>query len=108
MGLYKYDYKTFIDDVRDAVNLPEGVTDVNKILRETDTVSVILNPKHRLVRPVQKRLLALGYTEIVKITGVAKGDFTAAVEHFQRDNACEVTGELTARFDTWRALLTRR
>jgi len=57
------------------------------------------------VKPVQKRLAALGYTQVGEADGIAGTKFTAAVQAFQRDSRCWVDGEITARNKTWRLLL---
>ena len=69
------------------------------------TLSAILNRQHSTVYYIQRRLKALGYTEVGAIDGVAGGKFTAAVKHFQKDNGCVDDGEITAREKTWKKLL---
>jgi peptidoglycan hydrolase-like protein with peptidoglycan-binding domain len=74
-------------------------------LSKTVTLSARNNKKHAAVKPVQKRLAALGYTEVGTADGVTGPKFDAAVKHFQRDNGCEVDGIITARNKTWKKLL---
>jgi peptidoglycan hydrolase-like protein with peptidoglycan-binding domain len=58
-----------------------------------------------VVKAIQKRLFALGYTEIGTADGVAGPKFTSAVAHFQQDNGCYVDGVITAKNKTWKKLL---
>jgi peptidoglycan hydrolase-like protein with peptidoglycan-binding domain len=54
---------------------------------------------------VQKRLIALGYTEVGEADGIAGAKFTSALAHFQQDNGCWVDGVITAKNKTWKKLL---
>ena len=74
-------------------------------IRNTVTISRYKNRTHPVVEYVQKRLHALGYTEVGEADGIAGTKFTAAVKHFQRDNGCVADGEITAKNKTWRKLL---
>lgn len=74
-------------------------------LSKTVTLSRYKNRTHKAVLAVQKRLLALGYTEVGKADGIAGVQFTSAVAHFQQDNGCWVDGEITAKKKTWQKLL---
>ncbi|MBR2937740.1 MAG: peptidoglycan-binding protein [Oscillospiraceae bacterium] len=74
-------------------------------LSKTVTLSAYKNYTHAAVEPVQKRLYALGYTQVGDADGVAGVMFSAAVQAFQRDNRCWVDGEITAGHKTWQKLL---
>ena len=63
------------------------------------------NRTHAVVKAVQKRLCALGYTEVGEADGIAGAKFDLAVKAFQKDNGCWVDGEITAQKQTWRKLL---
>ena len=100
-----YSQKAFVEDFQRIFDLEvTGIADSNT-LSETITLSAILNRKHPIVYVVQKRLIALGYTEVGKVTGIANIKFTSAVKHFQADNGCVIDGEITARTKTWKKLL---
>ena len=77
----------------------------SKLLSKTPTLSAVKNDTHPLVKTVQKRLYALGYTQVGAADGIAGPKFTAAVKAFQKDNGCWVDGEITAGNKTWRKLL---
>ena len=102
---HEYSLKEFIVDVQRATGAKVDGIAGPETLSKTITLSAILNRKSPLVYYVQRRLLALGYTEVGKVDGIAGGKFTAAVKYFQRDNGCTVDGEITARYTTWKKLL---
>ena len=104
--------------VTDAYPLEEFVRDIQKAcgaavdgiagpetLGKTVTLSQYINTTHAAVKPVQKRLYALGYTEVGEADGITGPKFDAAVKAFQNDNDCYVDGEITAQNKTWRKLL---
>ena len=74
-------------------------------ISKTVTLSESKNRTHAAVKPVQKRLYALGYTEVGEADGIAGPKFTKAVKKFQVDNGCWTDGEITAKNKTWRKLL---
>lgn len=100
-----YTLKEFIGDIQSATGSKVDHIAGPETLSNTLTVSAILNRKHPVVYYIQRRLKALGYTEVGAIDGIAGGKFTAAVKHFQKDNSCVVDGEITAREKTWKKLL---
>lgn len=100
-----YTLKAFIKDVQMATGSKVDGIAGPETLSNTMTLSAVLNRKHPLIYYVQRRLKALGYTEVGAIDGIAGGKFTAAVKHFQKDNGCVVDGEITAREKTWKKLL---
>lgn len=81
-----------------------GVAD-GKMLAKTPTLSAQKNDTHPMVKVVQKRLYALGYTQVGTADGIAGPKFTAAVKAFQTDNGCWTDGEITGGNKTWRKLL---
>ena len=100
-----YDLNDFVKDIQDTFGVTVNGTAGPETLYGTITLSSILNNKHPSVYLIQRRLRALGYTEVGRIDGVAGFKFTSAVKHFQADNGCVVDGEITARDETWKKLL---
>ena len=100
-----YTLNEFVKDVQKACGVTvNGIADENT-LKATVTLSANKLAAHAAVKPVQKRLYALGYTQVGKADGIAGAKFTAAVKAFQKANACVQDGEITARNRTWRKLL---
>lgn len=100
-----YTQKQFIRDVQKAIGASvDGIAGF-ETLGKTVTLSARRNISHAAVLAVQKRLAALGYTEIGKADGVAGAKFTEAVKHFQKDHGCVADGEITAEGKTWMKLL---
>lgn len=100
-----YDLGSFISDVQRACGaVIDGIAG-SETLRKTVTVSAKRNRRHAVVKYIQKRLYALGYTEVGTADGIAGPKFTSAVKRFQTVNGCVVDGEITRRNKTWRALL---
>ena len=104
-GTPQYTQKQFVEDIQKVFGVKVDGIAGPKTLGETITLSAVLNPRHPAVYYVQRRLKALGYTEIGTIDGKAGGKFTAAVKHFQTDNGLVADGEITARANTWKKLL---
>lgn len=103
--MFFYPQSEFVKDIQNVFDVKAtGVADRETLL-ETITVSEVLNRKHPVVYVIQRRLHALGYTEVGKPNGIAGVKFTSAVKHFQADNGCVIDGEITAREKTWRKLL---
>lgn len=100
-----YTLKEFIKDVQKACGAAVDGIAGPETLSKTVTLSYKKNNKHAAVKAVQKRLVALGYSEVGTADGVAGPKFTSAVAHFQQDNKCAVDGEITARNKTWKKLL---
>jgi hypothetical protein len=101
----KYDFYSFVWDVQNSCGATVDGKAGSETLSKTVTLSRWWNRKHKAVLAVQKRLLALGYTEVGEADGIAGAKFTAAVKHFQKDNGCTVDGVITAKNKTWRKLL---
>lgn len=100
-----YSKNQFIKDVQRATGAAVDGIAGPETLSKTVTVSAHKNYRHAVVKFVQKRLHALGYTEVGAADGIAGPKFEAAVIHFQKDNQCVADGEITARNKTWKKLL---
>lgn len=100
-----YSLEQFIKDVQWATDSQVDGIAGPETIGNTVTVSAKANRTHPVVAFVQKRLYALGYTEVGEADGVAGAKFTSAVKHFQKDNGCVADGEITAKNKTWRTLL---
>lgn len=100
-----YTLDQFVRDVQKAIGASvDGVAGF-ETLGKTVTLSAKRNISHAAVLAVQKRLQALGYTQVGEADGVAGAKFTEAVKAFQAANGCEADGEITAENKTWRKLL---
>lgn len=97
-----YTLEQFVMDVQRAIGATVDGDAGPETIGMTVTLSEHKNSSHAAVKPVQKRLYALGYTEVGEADGYAGSMFTQAVEHFQRDI---VDGEIAAGDKTWRKLL---
>lgn len=100
-----YTLEQFIKDVQKATGAEVDGIAGPETLSKTVTLSASKNNRHDVVDAVQKRLNALGYSEVGDADGVAGSKFTKAVERFQNDNSCSVDGEITNGKKTWRKLL---
>ena len=100
-----YIKKQFITDVQKACGAGvDGIAGPNT-LKKTVTVSATFNNKHAVVKPMQKWLKALGYTEVGTADGEAGPKFASALAHFQMDNGCTATGIAEEWGKTWQKLL---
>lgn len=100
-----YTQAQFVKDVQKACGAAVDGIAGPETISKTVTLSATKNSRHAAVKPVQKYLYALGYTEVGEADGVAGPKFTAAVVAFQEDNRCWVDGEITAGNKTWKKLL---
>lgn len=101
----EYSLEQFVRDVQTACGAGVDGVAGQETLSKTVTLSASKNRTHAAVAAVQKRLYALGYTQVGEADGVAGTKFTAAVKAFQKDNGCVADGEITAKKQTWRKLL---
>ena len=101
----EYSLEQFIRDVQGATGSEADGIAGPETVGNTPTVSCYVNRKHPVVGYIQKRLAALGYTQVGEADGIAGGKFTAAVKVFQKDNGCIPDGEITAKNKTWKKLL---
>lgn len=100
-----YTRKQFITDLQIAIGAGVDGIAGPETLSKTPTLSRWVNASHAAVRPVQRWLMELGYTEVGEADGIAGAKFDKAVKRFQRGNGCTADGELTAENKTWRKLL---
>ncbi len=100
----KYTLEAFIKDIQTATGAKVDGIAGTETLSKTVTVSEKVNRKHAVVKPIQKRLNALGFY-CGTADGIAGAKFTAAVKKYQRANICVSDGEITARNRTWKKLL---
>ncbi len=100
-----YTQEQFIRDVQKACGAVVDGEAGPVTLSKTITLSRYKNRTHAAVVAVQKRLFALGYTQVGEADGIAGAKFDKAVKAFQKDNGCWVDGEITAKNQTWKKLL---
>lgn len=100
-----YSLEQFIRDVQKACGATVDGIAGPETLSKTVTISSSKNRTHAVVKCVQKRLAAMGYTEVGVADGIAGIKFTNAVIRLQEDNRCWVDGEITAKNKTWKILL---
>ena len=101
----EYTLTQFVKDVQKATGASVDGIAGPETIGKTVTLSASKNRRHAAVEAVQKRLDALGYTEVGEADGIAGPKFTQAVKHFQKDNGCVVDGEITKGNKTWKKLL---
>ena len=103
-----YSYTQFVKDIQIAEGQTgkwiDGIAG-SRTLELTPTISRYKNRTDACVKPVQKYLYYLGYTEVGNADGIAGSKFEKAVKHYQQDNNCYVDGELTAHNRTWKKIL---
>ena len=101
-----YTLRQFILDVQKACGAKEDGVAGPDTLAHTVTVSASKNISHPVVLALQKRLAALGYSQVGTADGVAGSKFTAALKAFQAKAGCRYQdGEATKGAETWRKLL---
>jgi peptidoglycan hydrolase-like protein with peptidoglycan-binding domain len=100
-----YTEKQFIEDIQRA--LGAGVDGIAGpiTLSKTITVSARKNNRHPIVKFIQKRLYAMGYTEVGEDDGVAGAKFTKAVKRMQKERGKRQDGEITKGQVSWKVLL---
>ena len=101
----KLTVKSVVKEIQKACGASVDGIAGNETLSKTVTISATKNRTHAAVKSVQRRLYALGYTQVGEADGIAGAKFTAAVKAFQKDNGCWVDGIITAKNNTWRKLL---
>lgn len=101
----EYTLEQFVRDIQAATGAAVDGEAGPETLGKTVTLSRYRNRRHKAVKPVQKRLYALGYTVVGEADGVAGVLFQKAVKAFQRDNGCVTDGEITKKNKTWKKLL---
>jgi len=101
----EYPLEQFIRDVQEACGASVDGIAGPETISKTVTLSAYKNRTHAAVEAVQKRLYALGYTQVGEADGIAGAKFTVAVKTFQKDHGCTADGEITAGKQTWKILL---
>lgn len=99
-----YTKQQFIKDVQSAIGAKIDGIAGNETLTKTITVSKTKNSRHKVVKPIQKYLNALGYS-CGNADGIAGTKFDVVIKAYQKANGCTVDGEITARKKTWQKLL---
>lgn len=100
-----YTLGQFVRDVQKACGAGVDGLAGPKTLAKTVTISKSRNRRHAAVVAIQKRLAALGYTQVGKADGVAGNKFDQALKAYQKDHGCEQDGEATKGCQTWSKLL---
>lgn len=98
----KYTTTDFIKDLQKAVGIKVTGKYDNELLKKLPLIKTNLNSKHKVVKPLQKRLNALGYN-----CGDADGEYgtnsKSGAKKFQAANKLVSDGEVGSK--TWTALL---
>ena len=97
-----YSKKQFIKDVQSAVGVKTDGVVGKKTLSKLVTVSKSKNNKHKVVKPLQKYLNAIGYS-CGKVDGIFGNKSASAVEKFQKAKKLTVDGIVGQ--NTWKKLL---
>lgn len=102
-----YSHKDFIKDVQRATGAKVDSIAGPETLSKTVTVSARKNNRHAVVRPIQRYLYELGYTEIGSADGIAGANFEQAVNRYQIEvlKYKKVDGEITKGQKMWKSLL---
>ena len=101
-----YTMGQFITDVQKACGASVDGIAGPETLGSTVTISKTKNNRHAAVQAVQKRLAALGYTQVGEADGVAGELFHQALTAYQIKNGLlPADGEATKNGPTWRKLL---
>ena len=100
-----YTLGQFIADVQKACGASVDGIAGPETLGKTVTISKTKNTRHKAVQAVQKRLAALGYTQVGEADGWAGEKFHQALTAYQIKTGCIADGEATAGGQTWRKLL---
>ena len=95
----------FVQEIQRTIGAAVDGIPGPETLGKTVTLAAWENARHPAVKIVQKRLFALGYTQVGTADGIAGRKFTAAVKAYQKDHGCVADGEITAGHKTWRCLL---
>lgn len=106
-GFLPYTREQFVVDVQTVCgSTVDGISDL-EALSKTVTIGAKFNNRHGCIKPVQRRLAALGYEEVGEADGEAGPKFAAALAHFQQDHCCTPTGIAEAWGKTWQTLLAK-
>lgn len=100
-----YTYDKFMKEIQSILKVPVTGVGNEATLNATVTLSASVNQTHPLVKPVQKYLYSLGYTEIGGADGEAGPLFDTAVKNYQYKMLGYKDGEITAKEKTWQKLI---
>lgn len=100
-----YTLGQFVTDVQKACGAGVDGVAGPETLGKTVTISKTKNTRHAAVKAIQKRLAALGYTQVGDADGWAGENFDKALKAYQLKAGCIADGEATASGQTWRKLL---
>lgn len=99
-------YTTFVKEVQKACGASVDGIAGPETLSKTVTVSKNKNRRHKVVKPIQKYLISLGYSlPKYGADGDCGDETTSAIKKYQKANGCIVDGEITAGNKTWKKLL---
>ena len=101
----EYGLEDFILDVQRITGSEQDGIAGKETLGNTVTISRKINSTHPLVAPIQKRLFAMGYTEVGDADGIAGKMFDKAVKRLQKEKGKTQDGEITKGQITWKLLL---
>lgn len=101
----EYTLTQFIKDVQEATGASVDGISGQETISKTVTVSASINRRHAVVKPIQKRLNALGYKEVGEADGIAGPKFTSALGHYQQEHDCTPSGIAEEWGKTWHMLL---
>ena len=91
--------------IRTALGVADPDMGVETVLAHTITVSKTKNSRSKVVKPLQELLNFLGYS-CGTPDGIAGSSFDKAVRKYQKDNGLVCDGEITAKGNTWKTLLS--
>lgn len=100
----KYTHKDFIREVQAAIGAKVDGIAGNKTLSKTITVSLSINSRHAVVKPIQKYLNSIGYN-CGNPDGIFGSKSDSAIKKFQKANGCIADGIITKKKNTWKRLL---
>ena len=100
-----YSLEQFVRDVQKCIGAKVDGIAGSETLSKTVTLSRKINSRHALVKYVQKRLYALGYTEVGEADGKFGPATEKAVKRFQKDGGGAQDGEITKKQLSWKRLL---
>lgn len=103
----RYTVESFVQDIQKALGVPVDGIAGPVTLGATPTISRSVNPRHAVVKPVQRRLGHIRYL-FGEIDGIFGPETEAALIQLQQDHRCVPDGEATAKCKTWQVLLGMR
>ena len=100
-------YKTFIEDLQEAIGANVDGIAGPETLSKTPTISTSTGWNHAAVRPLQVYLQSLGYDlGSHGVDGQFGKDMKACIKKYQTDNGLPIVdGKISAKMYTWKKLL---